>query len=378
LDHPNEDDYITGESHRGQAYEDPRDDDAEGGGDDSDAATEDALDSDSVGGKAEDMLNSSEATEVNARRRRGGRHLLDLDTYGLSLRHVDQLYTTAFGHAARHVPAHMPHFLDRHVIEEMQAQWPEEFKATSSHRFRSGKDMQYAFSYFYFLMHAPRGRKPQHLLKELDADGDGFFTDNELYTLITRIWPEQTQNLEMIKQHLLGSVEVQLNDGNVVHWTSVAESSTLKAQIEEYLAKEKKYKHETGNSEHVSFHMLKSSVDEVVPELEGIRRKPEKFICLNDNIDEGNETEQVLHEIHALFDGLFPVPSPFELPDGVAGYTYLDQWHEAMWWEFARHRFFVTLSWIVWCIPFMMVIGWLWVQLSQNKWEDHHRHRSPL
>ena len=66
----------------------------------------------------------------------------------------------------------------------LQSQWPKEFEVTSSHRFRSGEDMQYAFSYFYFLMHAPRGRKPKHLLRELDADGDGFFSDNELYTLV--------------------------------------------------------------------------------------------------------------------------------------------------------------------------------------------------
>eukprot|EP00976_Prorocentrum_cordatum_P115308 1195989-Prorocentrum_minimum.AAC.1 len=68
-----------------------------------------------------------------------------------------------------------------------QAKWPAEFKATSSHRFRSGKDMQYAFSYFYFLMHAPRGRMLQHLLRELDTDGDGFFSDNELHTLISTL-----------------------------------------------------------------------------------------------------------------------------------------------------------------------------------------------
>jgi hypothetical protein len=52
------------------------------------------------------------------------------------------------------VPAHMPHMLDRHIIEEMQHRWSGEFEATSAHRFRAGDDMQYAFSYFYYLMHA--------------------------------------------------------------------------------------------------------------------------------------------------------------------------------------------------------------------------------
>jgi hypothetical protein len=48
----------------------------------------------------------------------------------------------------------MPHMLDRHIIEEMQHRWSGEFEATSAHRFRAGDDMQYAFSYFYYLMHA--------------------------------------------------------------------------------------------------------------------------------------------------------------------------------------------------------------------------------
>jgi hypothetical protein len=48
----------------------------------------------------------------------------------------------------------MPHMLDKHIIEEMQERWSEQFDITSSHHFRAGDDMQYSFSYFYYLMHA--------------------------------------------------------------------------------------------------------------------------------------------------------------------------------------------------------------------------------
>jgi hypothetical protein len=43
-----------------------------------------------------------------------------LDTFGDSLRHVNRLYNAAFGVAARKVPGHMPHMIDRHVMAELQ------------------------------------------------------------------------------------------------------------------------------------------------------------------------------------------------------------------------------------------------------------------
>jgi hypothetical protein len=75
---------------------------------------------DSLEAEAEEALEAEAAEEAEqGGQRRSRRHLL-LDVYGQSLRHVDQLYTEAFGAASRKVPAHMPHFLDRHVIEDMQ------------------------------------------------------------------------------------------------------------------------------------------------------------------------------------------------------------------------------------------------------------------
>jgi hypothetical protein len=147
--------------------------------------------------------------------------------------------------------------------------WPAEFEATSSHRFRSGDDMQYSFAYFYYLMHARRERLPQDFLKELDNDADGFISDNELYTLMSappvpaavrtvsrfsssgdflearrcyqivlrshlnawrvcgvgdgvhgpgRVWPEHSDNLEKVKQYALNDSRARLNDGNTIHW----------------------------------------------------------------------------------------------------------------------------------------------------------------
>eukprot|EP00899_Mesostigma_viride_P014005 jgi/Mesvir1/22605/Mv14053-RA.4 len=114
-----------------------------------------------------------------------------LDMFSSSLQHVDMLLNEAFGPAVRKVPAHMPHMIDKHVLLEMHDSWHEHFLKTSSNRFRSEDDMQFAFSYFYFLMSKPRSRTVGQLLEELDVDNSGGLNDNELRTLVAKITKEK-------------------------------------------------------------------------------------------------------------------------------------------------------------------------------------------
>ncbi len=46
----------------------------------------------------------------------------------------------------------MPHMIDVPIMHRLQSKFPSEFDRTSSHRFRSGDDVQFAFAYFWFLM----------------------------------------------------------------------------------------------------------------------------------------------------------------------------------------------------------------------------------
>lgn len=110
-----------------------------------------------------------------------------LDTFGDSLRYVNSIYNSEFGYAARRVPAHMPHFLQREEIKRMQERFPKEFEATSSHRFRSGEDMQFSFAYMYWLVHEstqPAMSVEEFFHQELDADKDGKLSVNEIRTLV--------------------------------------------------------------------------------------------------------------------------------------------------------------------------------------------------
>lgn len=102
------------------------------------------------------------------------RKLMADDTFADSLRHVNRLYTKLYGHEARKVPAHMPHFIQSDVMQALQDKFPEEFERTSSHRVRTADDMQYAFSYIYFVMNEKQELDIEAAYENLDTDKSGY------------------------------------------------------------------------------------------------------------------------------------------------------------------------------------------------------------
>lgn len=101
------------------------------------------------------------------------RKLMADDTFADSLRHVNKILTKAYGHEARKVPAHMPHFIQSDVMRALQEKFAEEFDKTSSHRVRTADDMQYGFSYFYFLMNEKKELDVRAAFEDLDTDKSG-------------------------------------------------------------------------------------------------------------------------------------------------------------------------------------------------------------
>jgi UDP-N-acetylglucosamine-lysosomal-enzyme len=102
------------------------------------------------------------------------RKLMADDTFADSLRHVNRLYTKLYGHEARKVPAHMPHFIQSDVMQALQDKFPEEFERTSSHKVRTADDMQYAFSYIYFVMNEKQELDIEAAFENLDTDKSGY------------------------------------------------------------------------------------------------------------------------------------------------------------------------------------------------------------
>lgn len=69
----------------------------------------------------------------------------------------------------------------------LSCRFPEEFVKTSAHRVRHSEDMQFAFSYFYFLMSAQQQLNVSEVFDEIDTDHSGILSDREIRTLATRI-----------------------------------------------------------------------------------------------------------------------------------------------------------------------------------------------
>lgn len=105
---------------------------------------------------------------------------------------MHKLYNRKFGPASRKVIAHMPHYINKAIMEDLVAAFPAEWDATSSHQLRSGADMQYAFAYMYYMMGQAREFDAEAEFVRLDVDGDGLLGVNELRTLVTRAFPLPT------------------------------------------------------------------------------------------------------------------------------------------------------------------------------------------
>ncbi|XP_078423787.1 N-acetylglucosamine-1-phosphotransferase subunits alpha/beta isoform X3 [Cetorhinus maximus] len=257
------------------------------------------------------------------------------DTFADSLRYVNKLLNTKFGFASRKVPAHMPHMIDRFIMDDLQAMFPKAFDQTSNHKVRHSEDMQFAFSYFYYVMSALQPLNLSDVFDEVDTDRSGILSDREIRTLATRIHelPLSLQDLTGLEQMLINCSKMlptnatQIDkvpptqeayyDPNLPPVTKglVMNCKPVTDRIRKTYKDKNKYKFEIMGEEEIAFKMIRTNVSHVVGQLDDIRRNPRKFVCLNDNIDhnhkDGATVKAVLRD---FYESLFPVPSQFELP----------------------------------------------------------------
>ncbi|GAB5031142.1 n-acetylglucosamine-1-phosphotransferase subunits alpha beta-like [Nannochloropsis oceanica] len=358
-------------------------------------------------------------------------------TEGLS--HVNRLYHKAFGPDARKVPAHMPHMIDKGLVEEMQARWKQEWDATSSHRFRSPKDMQYSFSFYYYLMNLHKAHPLDMKAfwhSHLDLNRDGYLDDNELITLaalgmggdptyeyLMEIkgcmleggrdggkerggsgWRRRLGEMMGIEVgtegapwHAAIKEEGEEGDGeeggqgeeagssgdsNPVSVTPIPSSSSSSSSTsssssssiatamdskgredkeEEENGKYRRISQEgdprvtlesflscpkvqndlqehvrrkgpwiPGQVEEVTFQMLSDDIDQTRKQLNTIRAKRTKFVCLNDDVKSSYSSHDTFGLLQNFFLSLFPDRCQFELPLHLENrFLYLDEYHSA-------------------------------------------------
>ncbi|XP_076754530.1 N-acetylglucosamine-1-phosphate transferase subunits alpha and beta [Xylocopa sonorina] len=257
-----------------------------------------------------------------------------LDTYAESLLYVNRIYNMAYGFERRRVPAHMPHLVDKWIVNDMQNKFEDEFKKTSSHKVRNSEDMQFAFSYFYFLTSEKRKLPIGEIFDTFDTDKSGTWSDREIRTLLSRLYPlpldytlviEFENAITNCSNHI--KVTEVLNpplgerylDSSlpIVSKELIAKCESVSRKIETRFSEEKLYPHEiikAGKNE--IFEMLTSNVSLTVQLLDEIRRDPKKFICLNDDMDplRHSENEVVRALLNDFYRSLYPLRSSFELP----------------------------------------------------------------
>lgn len=257
------------------------------------------------------------------------------DTFADSLRYVNKLLNTKFGFTSRKVPAHMPHMVDRVIMSDLQDLFPEAFDKSSDHKVRHSEDMQFAFSYFYYVMSALQPLNLSDVFDEVDTDRSGILSDREIRTLATRIHelPLSLQDLTSLEQMLINCSKIlPANETHIDRVSPTKEAyydpnlpavtkglvincKPITDRIRKAYKDKNKYKFEIMGEEEIAFKMIRTNVSHVVGQLDDIRRNPRKFICLNDNIDhnhkDGATVKAVLRD---FYESLFPVASQFELP----------------------------------------------------------------
>uniref|UniRef100_A0AAV2J081 N-acetylglucosamine-1-phosphotransferase subunits alpha/beta n=1 Tax=Knipowitschia caucasica TaxID=637954 RepID=A0AAV2J081_KNICA len=257
------------------------------------------------------------------------------DTFADSLRFVNKLLNSRFGFTSRKVPAHMPHMIDRFIMQELQDMFPKEFDETSGHRVRHSEDMQFAFSYFYFLMSAQQHLNVSEVFDEIDTDHSGILSDREIRTLATRIYelPLNLQDLTGLEQMLINcskTLPANLSQLDLVKPTQeayydpsmppvtkglVIHCKAITERIQKAFHDQNKYKFEIMGEEEIAFKMIRTNVSHVVGQLDDIRKNPRKFVCLNDNIDHSHKDATTVKAVlRDFYESMFPLASQFELP----------------------------------------------------------------
>ena len=198
---------------------------------------------------------------------------------------------------------------------------------TIYHRFREGTDLQYAFLYFHYLYHTEMLHKNDHLREVfslIDADADGQLNDRELDSLNHIVYGIQAsyQTKRTLLQCLKGNLtehqrEYRDNRGNLKQHIYTMANITFedvmgceKAAKELEIAFPFEQKMQKGSDEFVAFQMIKDDYFETQRQLDSVRKRKSKFVCINDDIQVKTTTHERI--IRDFYESFFPIPSQFE------------------------------------------------------------------
>lgn len=191
--------------------------------------------------------------------------------------------------------------------------------------------MQFAFSYFYYIVHAVTKASPAEFVGSSDTDGNGFLSKGELKIFMTRLYDLPLS--ENSRSHFWTVIKAcfgkEETDSRAVSVPDIASCTNISSLIDKAIKNVTKYNHEIVDDREVTFKMLKSNATKVQIDLDYIRRAPKKFICLNDNMDHSlgtqHESAKLLSE---FYETMFPKASPFEYQNGhINQFLYIEDYN---------------------------------------------------
>ncbi|KAJ5378104.1 uncharacterized protein N7496_005513 [Penicillium cataractarum] len=221
----------------------------------------------------------------------------------------------------RRVPSHMPHMMNKQILTELKGMFPQQFQLNSAHRFRHPQDLQVGFAYFNYLIN-----RHDFLSSNLCGLRDQGIEASHICTI-------EEGEIQSIESLLYGTNLpsgfhdfVQMCLHNSSEFKSILglptrTGSTTGLSIEDVercidmpglrsRLQKKEYRLKMGTD--VTFQMLGDDYQTTIDQLQSIRDRPTKFICLNDDMK--GPSIEVKQALRQLLEDLWPLPSTFELP----------------------------------------------------------------
>lgn len=124
-----------------------------------------------------------------------------------ALMFVDRLFLRYNNHT-RSVPAHSMYFYQKSIMRQLQDQFPDQFRATTAHRFRSSTDMQVSAAYKWFV----QAHQPNHTHAHIFASGFVMLRDHhsvkrEAYGLLMRAFAVPATKVVCMNDNTSGKPE---------------------------------------------------------------------------------------------------------------------------------------------------------------------------
>lgn len=218
------------------------------------------------------------------------------DVFAKSLIYSNKFFNKMYGFKNRKVLAHVGFLLQKSIIESMMEKLSFEIKKTQLNRFRSAEDLQYAFTYYNFIISENFNQTIEEIFDQFDTDNSTTLSDREIRTILSKIYPlpldwsavkyfedvfTNCSKNEQIQQPsepatTLVYERYQNSDIPTVTKQLVVNCKPIADILKSHFAVQPKYKFHINpkTGMHSNFKMLTSNVSQVVDVLDELRRTP--------------------------------------------------------------------------------------------------------